>query len=430
MLAHLREKIHLGVLTGSPITDMKLTLVAGRANLHHTEGGDFRQATYRAVRQGLMCAQSILLEPFYSFRLELPRENLGRAINDIRGMGGSFSAPEEGADGESCAFCGTAPVSAMRGYTRELAAYTRGRGRLGCEFSHYGQCRNAESVIAQFAYDPERDLENTPDSVFCSHGAGVIVKWNDVRNYMHIDTGLNLTGTPRPSDSVPHESDNHRAVNPKVLSRNLNVDEKELEAIMLREFGPIKRPEYKRPAQNGDSDSKFKSSEPAEPKKKDYLIVDGYNIIFAWEGLSKLAKSDIAAARKKLMDILSNYCAYKKNEVILVFDGYKLKGNAGERFNYHSLRVAYTKENETADMFIERLIFEIGKNYSVRVATGDGMIQLASTRTGTLRMTARELEAEVENVNEKLRGIMAELKRGEAKTKLSIPPLPNGENED
>lgn len=430
VLAHLREKIHLGVLTGSPITDMKLTLVAGRASLHHTEGGDFRQATYRAVRQGLMCAQSILLEPFYSFRLELPRENLGRAINDIRGMGGSFSAPEEGADGESCAFCGTAPVSAMRGYTRELAAYTRGRGRLGCEFSHYGQCRNAESVIAQFAYDPERDLENTPDSVFCSHGAGVIVKWNDVRNYMHIDTGLNLTGTPRPSDSVPPESDNHRAVNPKVLSRNLNVDEKELEAIMLREFGPIKRPEYKRPAQNGDSDSKFKSSEPAEPKKKDYLIVDGYNIIFAWEGLNKLAKSDIAAARKKLMDILSNYCAYKKNEVILVFDGYKLKGNAGERFNYHSLRVAYTKENETADMFIERLIFEIGKNYSVRVATGDGMIQLASTRTGTLRMTARELEAEVENVNEKLRGIMAELKRGEAKTKLSIPPLPNGENED
>ena len=345
-------------------------------------------------------------------------------------MGGSFSAPEEGADCESCAFCGTAPVSAMRGYTRELAAYTRGRGRLGCEFSHYGQCRNAESVIAQFAYDPERDLENTPDSVFCSHGAGVIVKWNDVRNYMHIDTGLNLTGTPRPSDSVPHESDNHRAVNPKVLSRNLNVDEKELEAIMLREFGPIKRPEYKRPAQNGDSDLNFKSSEPAEPKKKDYLIVDGYNIIFAWEGLNKLAKSDIAAARKKLMDILSNYCAYKKNEVILVFDGYKLKGNAGERFNYHSLRVAYTKENETADMFIERLIFEIGKNYSVRVATGDGMIQLASTRTGTLRMTARELEAEVESVNEKLRGIMAELKRGEAKTKLSIPPLPNGENED
>ena len=430
ILTHLAEREHKGVLTGSAITDMKITVVSGRAHPKHTEGGDFRQATYRAVRQGLMCAQNILLEPFYSFRLELPRENLGRAINDIRGMGGSFSAPEEGADCESCAFCGTAPVSAMRGYTRELAAYTRGRGRLGCEFSHYGQCRNAESVIAQFAYDPERDLENTPDSVFCSHGAGVIVKWNDVRNYMHIDTGLNLTGTPRPSDSVPHESDNHRAVNPKVLSRNLNVDEKELEAIMLREFGPIKRPEYKRPAQNGDSDSKFKSSEPAEPKKKDYLIVDGYNIIFAWEGLSKLAKSDIAAARKKLMDILSNYCAYKKNEVILVFDGYKLKGNAGERFNYHSLRVAYTKENETADMFIERLIFEIGKNYSVRVATGDGMIQLASTRTGTLRMTARELEAEVESVNEKLRGIMAELKRGEAKTKLSIPPLPNGENED
>lgn len=430
VLVHLREKTHLGVLTGSPITDMKLTLTAGRASLHHTEGGDFRQATYRAVRQGLMCAQSVLLEPYYSFRIELPRENLGRAINDIRGMGGSFSAPEDGLDSETCAFCGTAPVSAMRGYTREIAAYTRGRGRLGCEFSHYGPCGNAESVIEQFAYDPERDLENTPDSVFCSHGAGITVKWNEVRNYMHVDTGLDFSGAPRPSDAPPSDFENPRTVNPRVLSRNLSVDDKELEAIMLREFGPIKRPEYKRPAQNRESAADGKFAEPAEPKKKDYLIVDGYNIIFAWAGLSALAKSDIAAARKKLMDILSNYCAYKKNEVILVFDGYKLKGNAGERFNYHSLRVAYTKENETADMFIERLIFEIGKNYSVRVATGDGMIQLASTRTGTLRMTARELEAEVESVNEKLRGIMAELKRGEVKTKLNIPPLPNGETAD
>ena len=401
ILTHLQEKQHLGVLTGSPVTDLRITLAAGRAHLKHTEGGDFRQATYRAVRQGLMKAESILLEPYYAFRLTVPPEQIGRAISDIRAKSGSFDPPVETPGGTLLQ--GRAPVSELRDYARDVAAYTRGRGRLSCEVAGYFPCHNTEAVVAALAYDPAADLENTPDSVFCSHGAGVIVKWNDVRNYMHIDTGLNLTGTPRPSDSVPHESDNHRAVNPKVLSRNLNVDEKELEAIMLREFGPIKRPEYKRPAQNGDSDSKFKSSEPAEPKKKDYLIVDGYNIIFAWEGLNKLAKSDIAAARKKLMDILSNYCAYKKNEVILVFDGYKLKGNAGERFNYHSLRVAYTKENETADMFIERLIFEIGKNYSVRVATGDGMIQLASTRTGTLRMTARELEAEVENVNEKLR---------------------------
>lgn len=403
ILTHLYEKTHLGVLTGSPITDMKISLIAGRASLSHTEGGDFRQATYRAVRQGLMKAKSVLLEPYYEFAIEVPMQQLGRAINDIRMMGGSFSNPTD--DGEMATFTGTAPVSAMREYASELAAYTKGRGRLSCAVSHYAKCQNEQQVIEEYGYDPERDLENTPDSVFCAHGAGFPVKWNKVESYMHIDTNLNLGGGLRPSEIMP-----------KVINRNLDIDERELEAIMLREFGPIKRPEYGviRSSCDNSGSSNVKTEPNANrPSKKDYLIIDGYNIIFAWESLRELAKSDIAAARKQLMDIMSNYCGYKKGEVILVFDGYKVKGNTGERFNYHSIHVAYTKENETADMFIEKLIAQIGKNYAVRVASSDGMIQLSSVRTGVLRMTASELEAEVDGVNETLHQIMEKLKRTE-----------------
>lgn len=414
ILTHLFEKTHLGVLTGSPITDMKITLIAGRASLSHTEGGDFRQATYRAVRQGLMKAKSILLEPYYEFRIEVPSQQLGRAINDLRMMGGSFSSPE--GDGEISYFTGTAPVSAMRGYSAELAAYTRGRGRLSCSVCGYSRCQNEQAVIEEYGYNPESDLENTPDSVFCAHGAGFPVKWNQVENYMHIDTGLNLSGKIRPSETVN-----------RVVSRNLDIDEKELEAIMLREFGPIKRPEYGKPSK--EQERKVKNVPPA-PKKKDYLIVDGYNIIFAWEGLRELAKADVAAARKQLMDIMSNFNGYKKGEVLLVFDGYRVKGNAGERFTYHSVRVAYTKENETADMFIERLISEIGKNYSVRVATSDGLIQLSSVRTGVLRMTAKELESEVDGVNEELHRLMEKLRRNKAAVKLNIPPLDEESKQD
>ncbi|MBR4635191.1 MAG: NYN domain-containing protein [Clostridia bacterium] len=405
ILTHIAEKTHLGVLTGSPVTDIRISLVAGRAHLAHTEGGDFRQATYRAIRQGLMKAESILLEPFYSFRIELPREQLGRAIGDIRMMGGSFSMEEDGGDG-TAVITGFAPVARLRGYARELAAYTAGKGRFSSEVSHYGRCENAEEVIAETGYDPERDLENTPDSVFCAHGAGFAVRWDRVENYMHIDTGLSRT--PRAGTAEP-----------KLVRRNLDVDEKELRRIMEREFGPEKPTELRRPPKPQDPEPERPL--PPQPPKKDYLIVDGYNIIFAWDGLRELAKSDIAAARKRLMDILANYCGYKKNEVVLVFDGYRVKGNAGERFNYHGVRVAYTRENETADMLIERFIAEVGKNYAVRVASSDGMIQLASVRTGALRVTAKELEAEVEGVNEKLAEIMNALKKSAAAVKIELP---------
>lgn len=409
IMTHIAEKTHLGVLTGSPITDMRISLVAGLASLAHTEGGDFRQATYRAIRQGLMKAKSVLLEPYYSYRMELPREQLGRAIGDIRMMGGSFNMQDGEASGENAVITGSVPVARLRGYAKELAAYTGGRGRLSTEVSHYGPCLNAEEVIAETGYDPLRDLENTPDSVFCAHGAGFAVRWDRVESYMHCDTGL--SSPTRERDGAP-----------KLIRRNLDVDEKELENIMLREFGPIKRPDYGKPERAAQEEPKKPERPiPPQPKKKDYLIVDGYNMLFAWESLRALAAEDIAAARHRLMDILANYCGYRKNEVVLIFDGYRVKGNAGERFGYHGLRVAYTRENETADMLIERLIEEIGKNYAVRVASSDGMIQLASMRSGALRMTAKELESEVKSVSERLREIMESLKKGNTAVKIELP---------
>lgn len=396
VLTHLYEKRHLGVLTGSPITDMKITLIAGRASLNHTEGGDFRQATYRAVRQGLMKAESVLLEPYYEFRLSVPLSQLGRAINDIRLMGGRLNQPED--DGEMSVLTGFAPVSAMRSYAGEVCAYTKGRGRISLSVSHYERCTDAKTVIEKFAYEPERDTENSPDSVFCAHGAGFVVKWDQVDKFAHIET-------------------NYRAGSPvgeteqRVNRRNLNIDEKELEEIMLREFGPIKRPVYGRTVETVQEKS---PTAPVRQKQKDYLIVDGYNIIFGWESLRGIAQSDVALARKRLMELLSNYQGYMHNEVVLVFDGYRVKGNVGDRFNYHGIHVAYTKENETADAYIEKLIAQIGKNYAVRVASSDGLIQLSSVRTGVLRMTAGELEKEIDGVSEKLHDIMQQLRRSEA----------------
>ena len=411
IMTHIAEKTHLGVLTGSPITDMRISLIAGRAHLAHTEGGDFRQATYRAIRQGLMKAESILLEPYYAYRIELPREQLGRAIGDIRSMGGSFSMEEEGAAEGNAVITGFAPVAKLSGYARTLAAYTGGKGRINTEVSHYGRCADAEEVIREFAYDPVRDIENTPDSVFCAHGAGFPVRWDRVESYMHVDSGFSRSAGADPQDGSAGQ---------RLIRRNLDVDEKELENIMLREFGPIKRHDYGRPSRESDKNEPERPIPPA-PQKKDYLIVDGYNILFAWDSLRALAAEDIAAARHRLMDILANYCGYKKNDVVLIFDGYRVKGNAGERFNYHGLRVAYTKENETADMLIERLIEEIGKNYTVRVASSDGMIQLSSVRTGALRVTARELEDEVESADARLREIMESLKKGNVTVKIELP---------
>ncbi len=381
VLMHLKEKQHLGVLTGSPITDMKITLAAGRAHLKHTEGGDFRQATYRAVRQGLMQAESILLEPYYAFRIEVSPEQIGRVINDLRARSATFNSPEDA--GELYLLKGRGPVTTLEGYAAELAAFTGGRGRIALEVEGYDLCHNPEEVIAQLAYRPEGDLENTPDSVFCAHGAGFNVKWDQVPDYMHLESCLKPLGAA-----------------PKVNARNLDINEKELEAIMLRTFGPIRRREY------GIAKAETKEHHNASaraPEGKTRLIVDGYNVIFAWEDLRELANLDLEAARIRLMELLSNYSAFKKCETVLVFDGYRVPGNMGEKFDRGGIHIAYTRENETADVFIEKLVAEIGKNDRVRVVTSDALIQLTAVRKGVLRMAAREFETEVEDAFKEMR---------------------------
>ena len=386
ILTHLEEKQHIGVLTGAPITDIKITLLAGRAHLKHTEGGDFRQATYRAVRQGLMQAKSVLLEPYYEFRLEVPAEHIGRAISDVHAMGGEHGSPET--VGDRMVLTGTAPVSAMADYMTEVMAYTRGRGRFSCHTAGYQPCKNAESVIAEAAYDPEADLENTPDSVFCAHGAGFNVKWNDVPEYMHLDSALK---EDRPDEEYV----------PRIRTRNLDIDEKELEAIMLREFGPIRRAVYSAPKVNSAV-----GIELSAKKKKEHLIVDGYNVIFAWEELKDLAKDNLGLARSKLIDTLANYQGFTKSQVVIVFDGYKVPGNTGTRQTQSGVHIAYTKENETADMYIERLANDIGKNESVRVVTSDALIRLSALRSGVLRTSSREFQNEVDWVLEQIRTIV------------------------
>ena len=301
ILTHLGEKTHLGVLTGSPITDLRITLMSGRAHLKHTEGGDFRQATYRGVRQGLMQAKSILLEPWYAFRLDVPAEHLGRAISDLQNMGGTFSAPDS--DGERAVLTGTGPVSAMKEYPLELAAYTRGRGRFSCSFHGYEPCHNEKQVVAEMGYQPERDLDNTPDSVFCAHGAGFPVKWDKVPEYMHLESCLKAAGT------------GDEAAIPRVFTKNLNIDEKELEAIFERTFGPVKHREYQ------FLEQKKPKTEPLRaiaPPKQQYLIVDGYNMIFAWPELKDMARDNLDAARQRLLDILSNYQGYRKCRLVVV----------------------------------------------------------------------------------------------------------------
>ncbi len=377
ILTHLGEKPHLGVLTGSPITDMKLTLLVGKAHLKHTEGGDMRQATYRAVRQGLMQAQSVLLEPWYDFALTLPTEQIGRAISDIRAMGGQFDAPES--QGTASILKGRIPASELGDYADQLAAYTQGRGQLQVTLRGYGPCHNTEKVVAETGYDPEADMENTPDSVFCAHGAGFTVKWNQVREYMHIDSGLKKDAPAQP----------------QLITRQ-HIDDKELQAIMDREFGPIKRPRYdtspNRPA---------KEEVVIRPPRETAIIVDGYNVAFAW--MPELAQADLDAARRQLIDRLASYAGFQKCRMILVFDGYKVKGNPGEKDRLHTLQIVYTKEGQTADAYIESLIAQIGKNYNIRVATSDGLVQLSSLGSGVLRMSARELLAEVEAAREAMR---------------------------
>ena len=376
ILSHLTEKTHLGVLTGGPITDMKLTLLVGRAHVKHTEGGDFRQATYRAVRQGLMQAESVLLEPWYDFILTVPTPVVGRAITDIRAMSGEFDNPET--EGDISTLKGIVPASELKDYAQQVAAYTQGQGQLQLSLHGYAPCHNADTVIAETGYDPEADLENTPDSVFCDHGAGVTVKWNKVTEFMHLDSGLKKDKPEAPS----------------LITRNLRLDDKELEAIMEREFGPVKRPQYRAPENRPASELLT-----IRPPRQTALIVDGYNIIFAWDDLAETAKTDLDAARRHLCDRLSSYAGFRKCYLVVVFDGYKVKGNPGEKQLFHNIQVVYTKENETADAYIEALAAQIGRNYAVRVATSDSLVQLSSLRSGVLRMSARELREELDRTN-------------------------------
>lgn len=374
ILAELAAKQHRGVLTGAPVTDLKITLKAGRAHLKHTEGGDFREAAWRAVRQGLMQAKSVLLAPVYAFRLELPLPQLGRAMQDIKRMAGRFDPPETGQ--ETVTLTGTAPVSTMRGYAREVAAYTQGRGQLQCRVDGYAPCHNAEAVCAAIGYDPAADLENPPGSIFCAHGAGFYVPWDKVPDYMHLGSILEQRQPDTP---------------PPVRTRNLRLDDRELEAIMEREFGPVRRRQYTAPARS----DRAATAQPPPTPHKTLIVVDGYNLIFCWSELAALAASDLAAAREKLLERLANYRAFTGRETLVVFDAYRVRGGRGSRSDHHGVHVVYTAENETGDLYIERLAHEIGKNYAVCVVTSDALVQLSALRSGVLRVSAREFLEEV-----------------------------------
>ncbi len=388
ILSHIAEKQHVGVLTGSPITDLKITLVSGRAHPKHTEGGDFRQATYRAIRQGLMQAKSVLLEPWYTFVLTVPAAQIGRAITDIRTMSGIFDPPTSG--GEFSVLRGTVPVSEVGDYASDVASYTHGLGIFQTGPAGYRPCHNAAAIIDTLAYDPEADLPNTPDSVFCAHGAGFNVKWDRVREYMHLSSIL----APDPE--------------PQIVTRNLRLDDMELERIMEREFGPVRRRQYTAPANRPAKDLM-----PIAPPKETLLIIDGYNVLFADNELDEMAKLDIALARQRLIEQLDNYSSFRHFQVVLVFDGYRAKGNPGQKQARNHMQIVYTKEGQTADAYIEAFAGQIGNNYNVRVVSSDSLVQLSSFRSGVLRMSARELWQDMDSAQTQLRSKLENLRQNE-----------------
>ena len=419
ILTHLQEREHPGVLTGAPITDMKITIVAGRAHLKHTEGGDFRQATYRAVRQGLKSAESVLLEPWYSFVLEVPSEQVGRAMSDIGQMNGSFEGPEAEDKQGMVRLTGTAPASEMRDYQREVWAYTKGRGRITLTLKGYEPCHNAEEVIEEIGYDSERDVDNPTGSVFCAHGAGFLVKWDEVPEYMHIKEDFLAEKPGIEQDEVMAVQIGNHCNYSGGYSYSYD-DDPELLAIMEREFGSKQKERDRYSSYRKQTVSTpvrhttvIKENEP----KKEYLLVDGYNIIFAWEELNELAKASIDAARNKLMDILSNYQGFIGCTLILVFDAYKVKGNQGEVQKYHNIYVVYTKEAETADQYIEKTTHEIGRKYKVTVATSDALEQVIVMGQGAYRISARDFYEEVERTEKQIREIN-ERERGEKRNYL------------
>ena len=421
ILTHLEEREHKGVLIGAPITDMKITLLTGRAHIKHTEGGDFRQATYRAVRQGLRKAKSQLLEPYYEFRLEVPSEQVGRSMTDIQKMLGEFDPPKT--EGEMTVLTGSAPVVTMRDYQKEVISYTSGRGRLSCTLKGYYPCHNQEEVVEAVGYDPEADLENPTGSVFCAHGAGFVVNWDQVEDYMHVESGWNAPAGQETEPEKPVTAKNWKEENEKYWAT-----EKELEEIFERTYGPIRKLGEEPPAGRsvkgwkksrrdplegyGKSTSDYKQKKTPDGEKE-YLLVDGYNIIFAWEDLKELAAVNIDGAREKLMDILCNYQGFKKCTLILVFDAYKVKGNPGSVETYHNIHVVYTKEAETADQYIEKTVHEIGRKYRVTVATSDQLEQVIILGQGGQRMSARELLEDVIEVSHQIRETAREKRSSE-----------------
>ena len=391
ILTHLEEKQHLGVLTGSPITDMKISVLSGRASIKHTEGGDFRQATYRAVRHGLRKAKNILLEPCYDFSMELPIECVGRAMTDVQQMNGSCNPPEQ--EGERAILTGWAPVAEMRGYQAELASYTRGRGRLACWARGYEVCAKQQEVVDALAYDVDADLENSADSVFCSHGAGFVVPWYEVEDHMHLESGL------RPAVKVEETSESVPIMSTSTSYRGTLEEDKELQAIYERTYGAVKRKEFIPRKADVIAENHKKPAKTPFTQLPEYLLVDGYNIIFAWDELKALAAESLAAARQSLADILSNYQGYRKCGVILVFDAYKVKGNPGSVEKYKNIHIVYTKEAETADAYIEKATYDMRKQYRVRVATSDGMEQLIILGHGASRIPANVFLQEVQQAH-------------------------------
>ena len=415
ILTHLEEKEHIGVLTGSPLTDVQITILTGRAHAKHTEGGDFRQATYRAVRQGLRKARNILLEPYYEFRLEVPAEMIGRAMSDVQKMQGTFDAPE--VEGETAILKGTAAVAQMRDYQKEVVSYTHGTGKLFCSLKGYAPCKNQDEVVQNIGYDPEADLENPTGSVFCAHGAGFVVPWDQVEAYMHLQSGVDMDEL----DSESWYEDVGSAQNPGTAVDNANIsgnisgkngkfsysgsyeEEEELQAIFERTFGPMKRDRTVFQKKTVHSSTPATRYRAGKPRQEEYLLVDGYNIIFSWEELNELAKENIHAACDKLMDILSNYQGYRKCTLILVFDAYKVEGHVEEIVTYHNIYVVYTKEAETADQYIEKTVHRIGRQYQVTVATSDGLEQVIIMGQGAHRISAQGLKKEIEDTEKTAR---------------------------
>ncbi len=449
ILTHLEEKLHRGVLTGAEITDMKITLIAGRAHLKHTEGGDFRQATYRAVRQGLQEAGCRLLEPYYTFRLEVPAECVGRAMSDLERFCGIFEPPFS--EGEEMVLVGSAPAAAMQDYSMEVTRYTRGRGRLSCVLKGYEPCHNEEQVVEESGYDPDGDLENPTGSVFCAHGAGFVVPWNQVKDYMHVDSTAvirQLAGSKEGQETDleergkaerqtgGREGSGGAGGEERQRERAFGAEDKELEEIFARTYGtPKKRQPYdsprqvnyqKKPAEEGTEEKQnrgkkggmerrgsYRQAGMPDKSREEYLVVDGYNIIFAWEELRELAKETIDGARYQLMDLLCNYQAFRLCVVIVVFDAYKVAGNQGHTEDYHNIHVVYTKEAETADQYIERFAYKMGREARVTVATSDGLEQLIIQGAGCIRMSARDLREDVEYIAKQIQEVREKLPLGE-----------------